>query len=225
MPTSSFDLPPRPSRIGAHLRLSLSFVSLSCSLDVYPSLSFRDILPVLVKRLASLPRKASKVDLPPAIKRRNGVVPNAEDKADEAKFGKGVITQRYLWPRMQKFFEEGDVILAESGTAGSFYSSPFMASLRLSPLSFSEASPLILLFICSFFLIRAVFGVFDIPYPRAATSVTQVLWGSIGWSVGATLGAAVAVRESKQPDRRTVLLCGDGALQLSVQEIGSMIRR
>jgi len=107
-------------------------------LDVFPSLSFRDILPVLVKRLAALPRKQNKAELPPAIKRKNGVVPNAEDKADEAKFGKGVITQRYLWPRMQKFFQEGDVILAESGTAGSFLFVSSVASLRLSPCPLSD---------------------------------------------------------------------------------------
>jgi len=92
----------------------------------------------------------------------------------------------------------------------------FVFLLALSPIFLTDSSLLFL---------RSVFGVFDVPYPKASTSITQVLWGSIGWSVGATLGAALAVRESKQADRRTVLLCGDGALQLSVQEIGSMIRR
>ncbi|KAL7409369.1 pyruvate decarboxylase, partial [Mrakia frigida] len=160
---------------------------LKIGLSVYPSLSIRDVLPILVKRLATLSKKTRFLN--GAAKRKNGVVvvPNAEDEADEAKFGKGVITQKYLWPRMQKFFQEGDVILAESGTA--------------------------------------VFATFDIPYPKGATSLTQILWGAIGWSVGATLGAAMAVRESKQEDRRTVLLCGDGALQLSLQEIGTMIRQ
>jgi pyruvate decarboxylase len=47
-----------------------------------------------------------------------------------------------------------------------------------------------------------------------------VLWGSIGWSVGATLGAALAAREQ---GRRTILFVGDGSLQLTVQEIGTMI--
>jgi hypothetical protein len=47
-------------------------------------------------------------------------------------------------------------------------------------------------------------------------SYLLVLWGSIGWSVGATLGAALAAREQ---GRRTCLFVGDGSLQLTVQEV------
>lgn len=107
---------------GSRCSLSLPFDSriVFHRLSVYPSLSIRDVLPILVKRLATLSKKTRFLN--GAAKRKNGVVvvPNAEDEADEAKFGKGVITQKYLWPRMQKFFQEGDVILAESGTAGTF---------------------------------------------------------------------------------------------------------
>lgn len=57
------------------------------------------------------------------------------------------------------------------------------------------------------------FGLLPVPLPSHATYNAQVLWGSIGWSVGATLGAALAAEE-EQDKRRTVLFVGDGSLQL-----------
>jgi alpha-keto-acid decarboxylase len=57
---------------------------------------------------------------------------------------------------------------------------------------------------------------------RLASGVTfigQPLWGSIGYTLPAALGAGLAER-----DRRTVLLIGDGAAQLTVQELGTFGR-
>lgn len=57
---------------------------------------------------------------------------------------------------------------------------------------------------------------------RLASGVSfigQPLWGSIGYTLPAALGAALADR-----DRRTVLLIGDGAAQLTIQELGSFGR-
>ncbi|AKS32473.1 alpha-keto acid decarboxylase family protein [Mycolicibacterium goodii] len=57
---------------------------------------------------------------------------------------------------------------------------------------------------------------------RLASGVTfigQPLWASIGYTLPAALGAGVADR-----DRRTVLLIGDGAAQLTVQELGAFGR-
>ena len=54
--------------------------------------------------------------------------------------------------------------------------------------------------------------------------MAQILWGAIGWSVGACLGAALAAKETGE-ERRTVLFVGDGSLQLTLQEIGTMLRR
>ncbi|KAF8315670.1 pyruvate decarboxylase [Clavulina sp. PMI_390] len=64
------------------------------------------------------------------------------------------------------------------------------------------------------------FGILDTTLPKGVSLLLQVLWGSIGWSVPATLGAAFAAREQ---GRRTILFVGDGSLQLTVQEIGTMI--
>jgi indolepyruvate decarboxylase len=55
--------------------------------------------------------------------------------------------------------------------------------------------------------------------PRGATFHNQTLWGSIGWATPAALGAAVAA-----PDRRVVLVTGDGSHQLTAQEIGQFGR-
>ncbi|EPQ31630.1 uncharacterized protein PFL1_00963 [Pseudozyma flocculosa PF-1] len=67
------------------------------------------------------------------------------------------------------------------------------------------------------------FGMLEAKLPPSSHFVAQILWGSIGWSVGATLGVALAAREEKLG--RTCLFVGDGSLQLTVQEIGTMIRQ
>ncbi|OLL26820.1 putative pyruvate decarboxylase [Neolecta irregularis DAH-3] len=98
----------------------------------------------------------------------------------------GIITQKYLWPRVGEFLKENDVVLAESGTSN--------------------------------------FGILDAQFPKNVTYIAQILWASIGYTIGATLGAALAVRESLLPNRRTILFVGDGSLQMSVQEISTMIK-
>ena len=55
--------------------------------------------------------------------------------------------------------------------------------------------------------------------PRGVTFIGQPLWGSIGYTLPAALGAGLA-----HPDRRTVLLIGDGAAQLTVQDLGLFSR-
>ncbi|WP_413441424.1 alpha-keto acid decarboxylase family protein [Synechococcus sp. MIT S1220] len=53
--------------------------------------------------------------------------------------------------------------------------------------------------------------------PADVAMESQTLWGSIGWGTPATLGCALA-----EPDRRVVLVSGDGAHQLTAQELGVM---
>jgi indolepyruvate decarboxylase len=55
--------------------------------------------------------------------------------------------------------------------------------------------------------------------PTGVTFIGQPLWGSIGYTLPAALGAGLAQR-----DRRTVLLIGDGAAQLTIQELGTFSR-
>jgi pyruvate decarboxylase len=67
------------------------------------------------------------------------------------------------------------------------------------------------------------FGIWETRFPAGVTGVTQILWGSIGWSVGAAQGAALGAKDAGT-DRRTVLFVGDGSFQLTAQEITTMIR-
>ncbi|MDF5713163.1 MAG: alpha-keto acid decarboxylase family protein [Rhizonema sp. NSF051] len=65
----------------------------------------------------------------------------------------------------------------------------------------------------------SLFGSATIPLPKGTTFIGQVLWGSIGYSVGAALGCAIA-----SPQRRTILLVGDGSFQMTAQELSTMLR-
>lgn len=69
----------------------------------------------------------------------------------------------------------------------------------------------------------ANFGIWETRFPAEVTAISQVLWGSIGYSVGATQGAALAAKDHGI-DRRTILFVGDGSIQLTAQEISTMIR-
>lgn len=68
----------------------------------------------------------------------------------------------------------------------------------------------------------ANFGIWETRFPHGVTAISQVLWGSIGYSVGACQGAALAAKETG--NRRTILFVGDGSLQLTVQELSTMVR-
>ena len=63
------------------------------------------------------------------------------------------------------------------------------------------------------------YGMADHRLPQGVTFIGQPLWGSIGYTLPAAVGAGVAHRE-----RRTVLLIGDGAAQLTIQELGTFSR-
>jgi pyruvate decarboxylase len=56
--------------------------------------------------------------------------------------------------------------------------------------------------------------------PNGVPYEFQMQYGSIGWSVGAVLGAALAYRGS----RRVIAMIGDGSFQMTAQEVSTMIR-
>ncbi|RFU31351.1 hypothetical protein B7463_g4979, partial [Scytalidium lignicola] len=75
----------------------------------------------------------------------------------------------------------------------------------------------------------AQFGMPDATFPPNISYITQIFWSSIGYSVGAAFGALVAAKElsisnPSAPKQRVVHIVGEGSLQMTVQEIGSMIR-
>lgn len=63
------------------------------------------------------------------------------------------------------------------------------------------------------------FGAYDLLFSKDNTFIGQPLWGSIGYTLPATLGTQIADKQ-----RRNVLLIGDGSLQLTVQALSTIIR-
>jgi len=64
------------------------------------------------------------------------------------------------------------------------------------------------------------FNGMNLVLPNDCKFEIQMQYGSIGWSVGATLGYQLATT----PQRRIISLIGDGSFQLTAQEISTMIR-
>ena len=65
----------------------------------------------------------------------------------------------------------------------------------------------------------ACFGAAQLTLPKGCDFIAQPLWGSIGFTLPAALGAQIAY-----PERRVVLIIGDGSAQLTVQALGAAIR-
>jgi len=55
--------------------------------------------------------------------------------------------------------------------------------------------------------------------PKGSTFQNQALWGSIGWATPAAFGAALSA-----PNRRTILITGEGSHQLTAQEVSQFYR-
>jgi indolepyruvate decarboxylase len=65
----------------------------------------------------------------------------------------------------------------------------------------------------------SLFSAAEMLMPEGATFIGQTFYGSIGYTVGATLGACTAAQ-----DRHTVLFVGDGSFQVTCQDLSTMIR-
>ncbi|WP_267221260.1 alpha-keto acid decarboxylase family protein [Dyella silvae] len=63
------------------------------------------------------------------------------------------------------------------------------------------------------------FSLLGLKLPPKSTFIGSINWGSIGYSVGALLGALTAA-----PDRRHLLLIGDGSFQVTAQELSTILR-
>jgi len=66
----------------------------------------------------------------------------------------------------------------------------------------------------------SLFSAAELLMPEGATFIGQTFYGSIGYTVGATLGASLAAG-----GRNTVLFVGDGAFQVTGQDLSTMIRQ
>jgi indolepyruvate decarboxylase len=65
----------------------------------------------------------------------------------------------------------------------------------------------------------SLFSAAEMLMPEGATFIGQTFYGSIGYTIGATLGAGMAA-----PDRQVVLFVGDGSFQVTGQDLSTMIR-
>lgn len=65
----------------------------------------------------------------------------------------------------------------------------------------------------------ALFSAAEMLMPEGTTFIGQTFFGSIGYTVGATLGAGMASQ-----DRHVVLFIGDGSFQVTCQDLSTMIR-
>ncbi|MFY9994587.1 MAG: indolepyruvate decarboxylase [Leclercia sp.] len=65
----------------------------------------------------------------------------------------------------------------------------------------------------------SAFGAAALRLPEGVNFIVQPIWGSIGYTLAAAYGAQTAC-----PDRRVIAITGDGAAQLTIQELGSMLR-
>jgi indolepyruvate decarboxylase len=63
------------------------------------------------------------------------------------------------------------------------------------------------------------FVLLGLKLPPQCTFVGSINWGSIGYSLGALLGALTAA-----PQRRHILFIGDGSFQVSAQELSTILR-
>ncbi|CCK68253.1 branched-chain-2-oxoacid decarboxylase THI3 KNAG_0A05900 [Huiozyma naganishii CBS 8797] len=77
----------------------------------------------------------------------------------------------------------------------------------------------------------SAFGINQTRFPPRTKGISQALWASSGYSVGACLGASFAAQELQEENpgdaslqHRVLLFVGDGAFQITMQEISTMIR-
>jgi indolepyruvate decarboxylase len=63
------------------------------------------------------------------------------------------------------------------------------------------------------------YGLLPIFLPKGSKFHSQTLWGAIGWATPASFGASLAA-----PDRRVILITGEGAHQMTAQEICQFYR-
>lgn len=65
----------------------------------------------------------------------------------------------------------------------------------------------------------SAFGAAALRLPEGVDFIVQPVWGAIGYTLAAAFGAQTAC-----PQRRVIVITGDGAAQLTIQELGSMLR-
>ncbi|CAB4257098.1 similar to Saccharomyces cerevisiae YDL080C THI3 Probable alpha-ketoisocaproate decarboxylase, may have a role in catabolism of amino acids to long-chain and complex alcohols [Maudiozyma barnettii] len=109
-----------------------------------------------------------------------------------------LLRQEWVWGEFSHWFRPGDIIITEVGTSA--------------------------------------FGIIQTKFPKNTWGISQALWGSSGYSLGACLGASFAAQELEQEaaiygntssgelSHRVILFVGDGAFQITMQELSTIIK-
>ncbi|KAM7212962.1 thiamine diphosphate-binding fold [Rhypophila decipiens] len=63
------------------------------------------------------------------------------------------------------------------------------------------------------------FNGIQLKLPRGAQFEIEMQWGHIGWSIPAAFGYSI-----RHPERRTIIMIGDGSFQVTAQEVSQMVR-
>ncbi|KAI4842375.1 pyruvate decarboxylase, partial [Aureobasidium sp. EXF-8845] len=122
--------------------------------------------------------------------------PSKPDRTTPTVEQSDMLTQKDFYRVINSLLRPGDIVMGETGTASH--------------------------------------GSRDLVLPSGSYYFTAVTWLSIGYMLPAALGAALAQRDSEKWRNRTgstdaskdrvILFIGDGSLQMTVQEISTMIR-
>ncbi|SCU80468.1 LAMI_0B02520g1_1 [Lachancea mirantina] len=140
---------------------------------MYPDLELSYLLRALIAKLDPTKIRYRPQPVPEVIRAKIKLMDNVP------------LRQEWVWSQISNWFQEGDVIITETGTSA--------------------------------------FGINQTKFPSSTNCISQSLWGSVGYSLGACLGASFATLEEKK-GCRVILFVGDGALQLTVQELSTIIR-
>lgn len=132
---------------------------------IFPGVEMCDVLPALAGK----------------VQKKNVPAPKIHGLGNPQGSPGDQITPEYLYPRWERFFRPGDLIIAETGNVS--------------------------------------MGLGFALMPQGSLFLNQSLWCSIGWATPAALGAALAA-----PERRTILITGEGSQQMTVQEVGQFCR-
>lgn len=125
---------------------------------------------------------------------------------------------------MSDVIKELTVRLSENSHSyiGKFGSEIVQESLE-SPLVTKDIFPRLQEFLKEDDLVFIETGIISFPsglmkLPKNCSYHSQTLWGSIGWATPAMFGGAIAA-----PERRPILFTGEGAHQLTMQEVANMM--
>lgn len=160
--------------------------------------SIKQTLSLLLKLLPKA--NISKLDPSSTLTLTNGIkTPTQSNSTNENDNStkNNPILQNTLWPLLTPFLRPTDILLAETGTAA--------------------------------------YGARELLLPTSTRLLAPITWLSIGYMLPAAQGAALAQRELSQssPPKplnstsplppRTILIIGDGSLQLTIQELSTIL--